>query len=36
MVLCKITPEEIKNINYKLEYAINIYKDFMEEDLIDK
>lgn len=36
MVLCKITPDEVKGINCKLEYAMNIYKDFMKEDLIEK
>jgi hypothetical protein len=36
MVLSKIAPNNVKNINDKINYAIKIYEEFIKEDLIDK
>lgn len=35
MVLSKITPNNIKNINDKINYAIEIYEEFINDDLIN-
>jgi hypothetical protein len=36
MVLSKIAPSSVKNINDKISYAIRIYEEFIKDDLIDK
>jgi hypothetical protein len=36
MVLTKIVPSNIKNINDKINYAVNIYEEFINDDLINE
>jgi hypothetical protein len=36
MVLSKLAPSNIKNINDKISYAIRIYGEFIDDQLIEK